>query len=76
MPDLECRVAKLEQKIDIKIEDDKEYREETSEILKEIRESIKEMELAKSKEKGFIGGVVFIVGAVASIGTVAVNKLF
>jgi len=75
MPDLECRVAKLEQKIDIKIEDDKNYREEVSEMLKEIRTCIKDMELARSKEKGFIGGIVFIVGAVASIATVVMNKL-
>ena len=76
MPDLECRVAKLEQKLDMKIVDDKEYREEVSEILRSIQSSIKEMQLEKSKEKGFIGGVVFIVGAVASIATIAVNKFF
>ena len=76
MPDLECRVAKLEQKLDIKIVDDKEYREEVSEILHDIQASIKDMQLAKSREKGFIGGVVFIVGALASIATIVVNKFF
>lgn len=76
MPDLECRVAKLEQKLDMKILDDKEYREEVSEILRSIQTSIKDMQLERSKEKGFLGGVVFIVGAVASVATIVVNKFF
>ena len=76
MPDLECRVAKLEQKLDMKILDDKEYREEVSEILRSIQTSIKDTQLERSKEKGFIGGVVFIVGAVASVATIVVNKFF
>lgn len=55
MPDEKCRLAKAENEIN-----------NINDKLDEIIESIKSMKEEQTRYKGFIGGVVFTVGALFS----------
>jgi len=51
MPDAECRIAKLEQRVD---------------DMEEMKEKINQIFEMQVRQRGFVAGVVFTVGAVAS----------
>lgn len=87
MPDLSCRVAKLEERVMALIETTTERRRQadrTNEILEEIRSSLQN-EIVSLKEelseiKGFGNGlktgVMMVVGLLSSALTVVIDRLF
>jgi hypothetical protein len=76
MPDLSCRVAKLEEQLKNVSEDGKEFREGVTISLKEIVETLQEMQVERSKQVGYIGGISTAVGGIAAIATFIINKYF
>ena len=70
MPDEACRLARLEQKSD-NLDDDLQH---LTEKLDAIIKSIDEMKIEQTRYKGFIGGVVFAVGALFSFLTWWVSR--
>jgi hypothetical protein len=76
MPDLSCRVAKLEEQLKNVSEDSKEFRESVTVSLKEIVETLQEMQVERSKQVGYIGGISTAVGGIAAIATFVINKYF
>ena len=76
MPDLSCRVAKLEENLKNVSEDSKEFRESVTVSLKEIVETLQEMKLERSKQIGYIGGISTAVGGIAAVATFIINKYF
>lgn len=76
MPDLSCRVAKLEENLKNVSEDGKEFRESVTVSLKEIVETLQEMKLERSKQIGYIGGISTAVGGIAAVATFIINKYF
>lgn len=67
MPDLDCRVAKLEQAVeglrDIIAEEKNDHRRKMDKIC----EALDAINQTLQKQRGFIGGVTFTVGAVFSL---------
>jgi hypothetical protein len=76
MPDLPCRVAKLEENLKNVSDDSKEFRESITVSLKEIAETLQEMQVERSKQIGYIGGISTAVGGIAAIATFVINKYF
>lgn len=70
MPDEACRLARLEQKSDNLDDDIKHLTDKLDTIIK----SIDEMKIEQTRYKGFIGGVVFAVGALFSFLTWWVSR--
>lgn len=70
MPDDSCRLAKVEQKIQTLEKDFNDLNEKLDEIIK----AIEEMKTEQSKYKGFLGGMVFTIGALYSFLTWWTNK--
>lgn len=70
MPDEACRLARLEQKSDNLDDDIKRLTDKLDTII----ESIDEMKIEQTRYKGFIGGVVFAVGALFSFLTWWVSR--
>ena len=62
MPDEKCRLAKVEQRMDAL----EEVFEDRGKKLDAIIATLEEMKNEQTKYKGFIGGVVFTIGAVFS----------
>ena len=62
MPDEKCRLAKVEQRIDAL----EEVFEDRGKKLDAIIATLDEMKNDQTKYKGFIGGIVFTVGALFS----------
>ena len=69
MPDLECRVAKLEQVVEGLRDMISEDKRESRECLREINESLDDLKKNMEKQRGFVGGVIFTVSAVFSVVT-------
>jgi hypothetical protein len=70
VPDEACRLAKIEQRVyslsdDLKEQDDK---------LCEIHEILEKMRSEQARYKGFIGGIVFTIGAIFSFVSWWTNK--
>lgn len=76
MPDLECRVAKLEERVSNKIEEDDDYRTNVTVALKDISASIHDLKETNARQKGFMGGIIFAISAISTIVTVVINKYF
>jgi predicted nucleic acid-binding Zn-ribbon protein len=87
MPDLSCRVAKLEERVEALIETTTERRRQadrTNELLEEIRNSLQSEIVALKEEisemKGFGNGlktgVMMVVGLLSSGLTVIVDRIF
>ena len=55
MPDLDCRVAKIEQRVDV-----------NDEYLADLHVKIDKVLEYQLRQRGFIAGIVFTVGALAS----------
>ena len=62
MPDEKCRLAKVEQRMDAL----EEVFEDRGKKLDAIIYALEEMKNEQTKYKGFIGGIVFTVGALFS----------
>ena len=62
MPDEACRLAKVEQRLDAL----EESFEDRGKKLDAIIHALEEMKNEQTKYKGFIGGIVFTVGALFS----------
>jgi DNA repair ATPase RecN len=62
MPDEACRLAKVEQRMDAL----EEVFEDRGKKLDAIIHALEEMKNEQTKYKGFIGGIVFTVGALFS----------
>jgi hypothetical protein len=62
MPDEACRLAKVEQRI----ENLEEIFEDRGKKLDAIITALDEMKAEQSRYKGFIGGIVFTIGALFS----------
>ena len=76
MPDLPCRVARLEVKLDNESEDSREFRTEIRLALLEISDSVQTLKLQREKQVGFIAGVSAVIGIlVAAVGYVF-NKFY
>ncbi|MGZ4968061.1 MAG: hypothetical protein ACXV8O_01480 [Methylobacter sp.] len=65
MSDIECRVAKLEQRLDGLCRELTEDKEDSKELMKDISEKLNAIIATQSKQKGFWSGVVFVISAVA-----------
>ena len=70
MHDEACRLAKIEQRVyslsdDLKEQDDK---------ICDIHELLEKMRSEQARYKGFIGGIVFTIGAIFSFITCWTNK--
>jgi uncharacterized tellurite resistance protein B-like protein len=62
MPDEACRLAKVEQRIET-LEDDFKHQNDK---LDDIIHALEEMKNEQTRYKGFIGGIVFTIGALFS----------
>lgn len=62
MPDEACRLAKVEQRIDTLEDDFKRQNDKLDDII----HALEEMKNEQTRYKGFIGGIVFTVGALFS----------
>ena len=62
MPDEACRLAKVEQRMDAL----EEVFEDRGKKLDAIIHALEEIKNEQTKSKGFIGGVIFTVGAIFS----------
>jgi DNA repair ATPase RecN len=65
MPDEACRLAKVEQRIDAL----EEVFEDRGKKLDAIIATLDEMKSEQTRYKGFVGGIVFTIGAVFSFVT-------
>lgn len=70
MPDDSCRLAKVEQQIETLEKDYNDLNEKLDKIIK----AIEEMKTEQSRYKGFLGGMVFTIGALYSFLTWWTNK--
>ena len=76
MPDIPCRVARLEVKLDNETEDSKEFIAEIRHALLEISDSVQIMKMQREKQVGFIAGVSAVIGIlVAAVGYIF-NKFY
>ena len=64
MPDLDCRVAKMEQRLDSLCRELNENNEENRRRLEKIFLALEELQKSNNSNKGFFGGVVFSVSAI------------
>jgi DNA repair ATPase RecN len=62
MPDDACRLAKVEQRIETLEDDFKRQNDKLDDII----HALEEMKNEQTRYKGFIGGIVFTVGALFS----------
>lgn len=83
MPDEACRLAKLEEKTD-RMEEDicnvnrriDTNRDTSDRQHQEILTVLQELKNTHSKQQGFIGGVVFVVGGITGVIALLFNKYF
>jgi DNA repair ATPase RecN len=62
MPDDACRLAKVEQRIETLEDDFKRQNDKLDDII----HALEEMKNEQTRYKGFIGGIVFTIGALFS----------
>jgi hypothetical protein len=65
MPDINCRVAKIEQQ--------QETQTESIEDIKKILEEVRDIQ---KSQQGFVRGVAFAVTAIVSVGGFFINHLY
>lgn len=76
MPDLPCRVARLEVKLDNEAEDSREFRAEIRHALLEISDSVQTMKMQREKQVGFIAGVSAVIGIMVTAAGYLFNKFY
>ncbi len=74
MPDLECRVAKLEERHESLVKWLNEDKEEAQRARHSIDEKVSHLISLQDKQKGFIGGITFTVTAIFSLVTYYLTK--
>ncbi len=67
MPDLNCRVSKVEQQIESLLQDIHQEREESRRRSDRIFLALDELKKDSANNKGFFGGIVFAVGAIFAV---------
>lgn len=67
MPDLECRLAKVEANLDHLNQQLIQGRDAAEDKLDAVLAQVTDLKLAQEKQKGFIAGVVFAITAVAGV---------
>jgi hypothetical protein len=76
MPDLPCRVARLEVKLDNESEDSREFRTEIRLALLEISDSVQTLKMQREKQVGFIAGVSAVIGVLVTAAGYMFNKFY
>jgi hypothetical protein len=76
MPDLPCRVARLEVKLDNESEDSREFRVEIRHALLEISDSVQTLKMQREKQVGFIAGVSAVIGVLVTAAGYIFNKFY
>jgi hypothetical protein len=76
MPDLPCRVARLEVKLDNESEDSREFRTEIRHALLEISDSVQTLKMQREKQVGFIAGVSAVIGVLVTAAGYMFNKFY
>lgn len=74
--ELETRVTRLEERLSNRIESDNLCNLGIQNDLKDIYKQLQLMQSAMIKQKGFIGGVVFVIGGVATVASILFNKFY
>jgi len=67
MPDLNCRVSKVEQQIENLLQDIHQEREESRRRSDRIFLALDELKKDSANNRGFFGGIVFAVGAIFAV---------
>lgn len=67
MSDLDCRVAKLEQRFDNLCRELNEDKDESKEVVAEILQKLNSILDAQSKQRGFWSGVVFVISGMTTL---------
>lgn len=67
MPDLNCRVSKVEQQIESLLQDIHQEREESRRRSDRIFLALDELKKDSANNRGFFGGIVFAVGAIFAV---------
>ena len=76
MPNPECRLAKLEERVSNMQQDICCLDDDVKKSLSEIVETLQDMQRESAKQKGFIGGAVFVVGALSTVLVSIFHKFF
>jgi hypothetical protein len=76
MPDLPCRVARLEANLDNEIDDNKQFRIELRHALLEISDSVQTLKMQREKQVGFIAGVSAVIGVLVTAAGYIFNKFY
>jgi hypothetical protein len=76
MPDLPCRVARLEVKLDNESEDSREFRTEIRHALLEISDSVQTLKMQREKQVGFVAGVSAVIGIIVTAAGYMFNKFY
>lgn len=74
MPDIDCRVAKLEQRIESLIKELNEDKADNKESLERIEHNLNSVLEKIAKYQGFAGGIMFVVGGVYTVATYFLNN--
>ena len=74
MPDLNCRVSKVEQQIESLLQDIHQEREESRRRSDRIFLALDELKKDSANNRGFFGGIVFAVGAIFAVGAYIFGK--
>jgi VIT1/CCC1 family predicted Fe2+/Mn2+ transporter len=67
VPDLNCRVSKVEQQIESLLQDIHQEREESRRRSDRIFLALDELKKDSANNRGFFGGIVFAVGAIFAV---------
>jgi VIT1/CCC1 family predicted Fe2+/Mn2+ transporter len=67
VPDLNCRVSKVEQQIENLLQDIHQEREESRRRSDRIFLALDELKKDSANNRGFFGGIVFAVGAIFAV---------
>lgn len=67
MPDLNCRVSKVEQQIENLLQDIHQEREESRRRSDRIFLVLETLQKDSANNRGFFGGIVFAVGAIFAV---------
>ena len=69
VPDLECRIAKLEQRFDNLEASIMAEKDESRRKMDKVFDVLDELKKIQEKQKGFIGGVIFAVSGIFTVVT-------
>ena len=76
MPDLECRVAKLEAHLENNLQDCEDFHEGVRATLRDLTTAINDLKLQREKQISFLGGIAAVVSVIATVAGFVINKYF